>query len=130
MFTAMYPIYQKQRAVQAVSTLSDPTPLIKSTKDNAMLKWPFPHQVQSDENVLASAIEAEIGVLINRQKATYVCTILQEMGHKQPPAPIQADNSGATITTNSMSKQTRSRSIVIQFYWVKYCTKQGYFYVF
>jgi hypothetical protein len=50
---------------------------------------------------MSSAIEAELAALyIMACKAVYIRIILKEMGHKQPPTPIQTDNAmaGAVIS--------------------------------
>jgi hypothetical protein len=63
-------------------------------------------------NVMASAAEAEIGALyINSQTAEVFRTTLIEMGHPQPPTPIQTDNSTAYGIVNSSIRQRRSRAI-------------------
>jgi hypothetical protein len=42
---------------------------------------------------MTSAAEAEIGTLyLNAKEAVYLRQILVEMGHPQPPTPIQMDN--------------------------------------
>ena len=48
------------------------------------------------KNVMSSAAEAELGGLfICAREAVYIRLILKEMGHPQPPTPIQTDNSTA-----------------------------------
>ena len=47
--------------------------------------------------VAASAAEAELGSLfLNAQEAMKLRLALKEMGHPQPPTPINTDNSKAT----------------------------------
>jgi hypothetical protein len=59
-------------------------------------------------NVMASAAEAEIGALyINSQTAEVFRTTLIEMGHPQPPTPVQTDNSTAYGIVNSSIRQRR-----------------------
>ena len=42
---------------------------------------------------MSSAAEAELGALdINAQEAITLRHLLEEMGHTQPPMPIQIDN--------------------------------------
>jgi hypothetical protein len=51
---------------------------------------------------MSLAAEAELGALyINAYKAVSMCNLLQEMGHPQPPTPIQTDNSTALGVVNS-----------------------------
>ena len=51
---------------------------------------------QITKAVMSSAAEAELGALyINSRKAVPMRHLLNEMGHPQPPTPIQTDNSTA-----------------------------------
>ena len=48
------------------------------------------------KNVMSSAAEAKIGALfVNSRQAIQARTTLIEMSHKQPPTPIQPDNTTA-----------------------------------
>jgi len=68
-------------------------------------------------NVLASAAKAELGTLfINDQESIPVCITLEELGHPQPPTPIQTDNSTAAGFVNNTIKQKRSKAIDMHFY--------------
>jgi hypothetical protein len=50
---------------------------------------------------MSSAVKAEIGALyINAQKGVEERNILEEMGHLQPPTPVQTDNSTADGIVN------------------------------
>jgi hypothetical protein len=64
----------------------------KDPKDNGAL-----HVVAKIiKQVMSSAAEAELGGLfINAKTAVPIRTTLEELGHKQPPTPIQTDNSTA-----------------------------------
>ena len=78
------------------------------------------------KNVMASAVEAEMGVLfINGQEVMILRTILKELGHQQPPTPIITDNSTASDITNNTIRQRRSRSMDMRFYWVRDRVQQG-----
>ncbi|EJK63093.1 hypothetical protein THAOC_16272 [Thalassiosira oceanica] len=45
------------------------------------------------KHVMSSATEAELaGLYIMAQEAVYIRIILEEMGHKQSPTPVQTDN--------------------------------------
>jgi hypothetical protein len=82
-------------------------------------------------NVMASAAEAEIGALyINSQTAEVFRTTLIEMGHPQPPTPIQTDNSTAYGIVNSSIRQRRSRAMDMRFYWVRDRVRQNHFLVY
>ena len=62
-------------------------------------------------NVMTSAADAEIGALfINTRQAIPARYLLEEMGHKQPPTPVQTDNTTALgfVTKNLQPKATKS----------------------
>ena len=45
------------------------------------------------KHVMTVATEADLAALyITAQEAVYLRIILEEMGHKQPPTPLQTDN--------------------------------------
>jgi hypothetical protein len=49
------------------------------------------------KHVMSSAAEAESGaVLINSKEGAVLRTTLEELGHKQPPTPMETDNTTAT----------------------------------
>ena len=53
------------------------------------------------KHVMASATESELAVLyIMANEAMYIRIILEEMGHKQPPTPLQTDNLMAEAVCN------------------------------
>jgi hypothetical protein len=57
-------------------------------------------------NVMSSAAEAEVGALfLNAKEGTVLRTTLEEMGHPQPPTPLQTDNSTADGIINGTIKQ-------------------------
>jgi hypothetical protein len=59
--------------------------------------------------VVASAAEEELAALFhNGKEANPIRIILQELGHEQPPTPIQTNNSTATGIANDSIKQKRS----------------------
>ena len=63
------------------------------------------------KNMMSSAAEAEIGALfLNSRQAVPARTTLEEMGHKQPPTPIQTDNTTALgfVSKNLQPKATKS----------------------
>ena len=66
--------------------------------------------------VSSSAAEANLGALFyNAKDAAWPRIILEEMGHPQPPTPIQTDNLCAAGILNNTVKQKRS----MRFYWVQ-----------
>jgi hypothetical protein len=83
------------------------------------------------KHVMSSAAEAEIGaVFINAKEGAVLCTTLEEVGHKQPPTPMETDNTTATGYSNGTIKQKRTKAIDMRFYWIKDRVKQGQFNVY
>ena len=80
---------------------------------------------------MVSAAEAELGALfINTKEAVYIRSMLEEMGHKQPPTPIQTDNLTAEGFVNSKIQQKRLNSMDMRFHWLncREAQKQFHFY--
>jgi hypothetical protein len=69
--------------------------------------------------IMSSAAEAELGALyINAREAIPMRHLLEEMGHKQPPMPIQTDNSTALgVVTNNIQPR-RTKAMDMQFHWL------------
>jgi hypothetical protein len=81
--------------------------------------------------ILSSAAEAELGALFhNGNEACPLRICLEELGHPQPPTPIQTDNSTASGITNDNVKQKRSKAINMCFYWIRDRVRQGQFHVY
>jgi hypothetical protein len=71
------------------------------------------------KHVISSAAEAEIGsVVINAKEGAFLRTTLEELGHKQPPSPMETDNTTATGCSNGTIKQKHTKSIDMRFYWI------------
>ena len=80
---------------------------------------------------MSSAAEAEIGAnFINAKDYLPIRTTLEELGHPQPPTPMQVDNTTAVGFTNNTIKQKRSKAIDMRFCCIRYCTHQGHFYIY
>ena len=80
---------------------------------------------------MSSAAEAELGALyINAREAVYIRRILEEMGHPQPPTPIQTDNSTAEGIINNNVQSKRTKAMDMRFHWLRdrECQKQFRFY--
>ena len=72
------------------------------------------------KHVMSSAAEAECGALfLNATHAIPLRISLEEMGHPQPPTPIQVDNSTTAGFANRQIKQRQSRSMDMRFYWIQ-----------
>ena len=60
--------------------------------------------------VAASAAEAELGALfLNLKQGRIIRLTLEEMGHLQPPTPINVDNATSVGIVNGTVKRQRSR---------------------
>ena len=71
-------------------------------------------------NVIASASEAECGALFkNTKEAVALRTTLHEMGHPQPPIPVEVDNSTAVGFANKQIKQQKYKSMDMRYYWIQ-----------
>jgi hypothetical protein len=71
------------------------------------------------KGVMSSAAEAKMGALyINGRKAVKERNILKVLGHPQPPAPIQTDNSTADGITNKKVQPNRTKPMDMHFHWL------------
>jgi hypothetical protein len=83
------------------------------------------------KHVMSSAAEAEIGaVFINAKEGAVLRTTLEELGHTQPPTPMEIDNTTVTGYSNGTIKQKRTKAMDMRFYWIKYRVKKGQFRIF
>jgi hypothetical protein len=83
------------------------------------------------KHVMSSAAEAEIGAFfINAKEGAVLRTTLEELGHTQPPTPMETDNTTATGYSNGTIKQKRTKAMDMRFYWIKERVKQGQFNVY
>jgi hypothetical protein len=72
------------------------------------------------KHVISSAAEAEIGsIFSNAKDAAPLRVVLEEMGHNQPPTPIQTENSTAYGIVNNKLNEKRSKAMDMRFYWVR-----------
>jgi hypothetical protein len=79
------------------------------------------------KHVMSSATEAELAALyIMAREAVYIRIILEEMGHKQPPTPLQTDNSMADAVCNGKIQPKRTKAMDMRFHWLRdrECQKQ------
>ena len=71
-------------------------------------------------HVMSSATEAKLAALyIMAREAVYIRIILEEMGHKQPPTPLQTDNSMADGIINGKVVPKRTKAMDMRFYWLQ-----------
>jgi len=81
--------------------------------------------------VLSSAAEAELGALFyNAKEGSQIRNILNDLGHKQPPTPIQADNACAVGIANDSIKMKRSKAMDMRFFWVRDRVQQKQFIIY
>jgi hypothetical protein len=78
--------------------------------------------------VMSSATEAELGALyINAREAVHIRNILHEMGHPQPPTPMQTDNSTANGVLNNNVQPKRTKAMDMRFHWLRCRMAQAQF---
>ena len=72
------------------------------------------------KNVMSSATEAELAALyIMAREAVYIRCVLEELGHTQPPTPIQTDNSMAEAVVNGKVQPKRTKAMDMRFHWLR-----------
>jgi hypothetical protein len=72
------------------------------------------------KNVMSSATEAELaGIYIMVCKAVYIRIILEELGHIQPPTPLQTDNAMADGVINSKVQPKQTNAMDMRFHWLQ-----------
>ena len=52
-------------------------------------------------------------------KAVYIIIVLEEMGHKQPPTPLQTGNLMADAVCNGKVQPKRKKAIDMLFHWLR-----------
>jgi hypothetical protein len=78
------------------------------------------------KQVMYLAAEAKSGaVFINAKEGAVLRITLEELGHPQPPTPMETDNTTATGYSNGTIKQKRTKAMDMHFYWIKDRVKQG-----
>jgi hypothetical protein len=71
------------------------------------------------KNVMSSATEAELaGLYIMAREAVYIRIILKELGHIQPPTPLQTDNAMADGVINGKVQPKQTKAIDMRFHWL------------
>ena len=68
---------------------------------------------------MSPAAKAELGALfINSQEAAPQRQLLEEMGHPQPPTPIQVDNTTA-LGVVQMNVLKKLKAMDMRFHWLR-----------
>jgi hypothetical protein len=71
------------------------------------------------KKVMSSTTEAELaGLYILAPKAVYIRIILEELGHVQPPTPLQTDNAMADGVINGKVQPKRTKAMDMSFHWL------------
>jgi hypothetical protein len=69
---------------------------------------------------MSSATEAELtGLYIMASKAVYIRIILEELGHVQPPTPLQTDNAMVDGIINEKVQPKQTKAIDMRFHWLQ-----------
>ena len=69
---------------------------------------------------MTSATESELAALyIMARKTVYIGIVLEEMGHKQPPTPLQTDSAMADAVVNRKVQPKRIKAMDVQFHWLR-----------
>ena len=77
---------------------------------------------------MSSAAEDELGALyINAREAAPQCQMLAEMGHKEPPTPMQTDNSTARGVVNNNIQTQHTQAMDMRLHWLRCCKAQCQF---
>ena len=71
------------------------------------------------KHVMTSATEAELAALyIMAREAVYMRIIIEEMGHNQPPTPLQTDNVMAEAVINGKVQLKQTKAMDMRFHWL------------
>ena len=90
-------------------------PVRKYTPNGAIL-----NSTNVIQTVVTSAAEAEyVSLYMNAKTGIPMRHTLIEMGHPQPPTPIQTDNTTAVGIATDSIKQKYSKALDMRWYWLK-----------
>ncbi len=78
------------------------------------------------KNVMSLATKAELAGLyyIMACKAVYIRIILKELGHNQPPMPLQTNNAMEDAVINGKIQPKQTKAIDMRFHWLGDCKCQ------
>ena len=80
------------------------------------------------KDVMSPAAEAELGALfLNPRQALPARTTLFEMGHPQPPTPIQTDNTAPLVFVGKYLIPKATKSTYMQHWWMRNRSDQKQF---
>ncbi len=67
---------------------------------------------------MSSSTKAELaGLYIMAREAVYIRIILKELGHKQPPTPLQTGNAMAEAVINGKIQPKQTKAMDMRFHW-------------
>ena len=70
--------------------------------------------------IMSTATEAKLAALyIMTRQAVYIRIILEEMGHKQLPPPLQTENATEDAVYNRNIKPKQTKAMDIRFHWLR-----------
>ena len=79
-------------------------------------------------NIMSAASESEIAAAyVNAKDAVETRITLMEMGHPQPPTPLEIDNTTAVGILTKQLLPRRSKAIDMRFYWLRDRENQSQF---
>ena len=76
---------------------------------------------------MTSVTEPELAALyIMTRKAVHIRIVLEDMGHKQPPTPLQKDNAMSDAVCNVKIQPRQTKATDMRFHWIREreCQKQ------
>ena len=74
---------------------------------------------------MSSAAEAELRALyINFRESIPAQQLLEELGHKRPPTPMQTNNTTALRVVNNNIQPKRTKSMDMRFHWLHCRSRQ------
>ena len=77
---------------------------------------------------MSSTAKAELGALfINEKEAAYIRQVIEEMGHPKPCTTIKTDNMKAEGVINDKIQPKCTKSMDMQFHWLRDHEAQGQF---
>jgi hypothetical protein len=72
------------------------------------------------KNGMSSATKVElVGLYIMAREAVYIRIILEELGHKQPPMPLQTDNPMVDAVINGKIQPKQTKTMDMRFHWLQ-----------
>ena len=118
--------------VGGIFYLSSKLPRHKQAPDcNHPFNAPFHVVAKILKMITSSAMETEVAAnFYNTKEALPFRVTLAEMGHLQPPTPMEVYNETAIGFLKSKMKQKRSKAIDMRFYWVRDRVNQNQFMIY